>query len=49
MGAGYLYFRACVRKEGSKLMAEPLGFFSALRCRFGKKEIPEEVKGAQAL
>jgi len=49
MGAGYLYFRACVRKEGSKLMAEPLGFFSALRCRFGKKKIPEEVKGAQAL
>jgi hypothetical protein len=42
MGVGYLYFRTRVRKEGSKLMAEPLGCFSALRARlrgkFGKKK-----------
>ena len=42
MGVGYLYFRTRVSKEGSKLMAEPLGCFSALRARlrgkFGKKK-----------
>ena len=56
MGVGYLYFRACVSKEGSKLKAEPLGFSSALRSRFGKKKknkIDEDVisgrPGAEAL
>jgi len=37
MGVGYLYFRARVSKEGSKLMAEPLGCFSALRARLRDK------------
>ena len=49
MGVGYLYWRAAVSKEGSRLMAEPLGFFEALKAKFGKKGLLVEVKGAEAL
>jgi len=49
MGVGYLYWRAAVSKEGSRLLAEPLGFFQLLKSKFGNKGLLEEVKGAEAL
>jgi uncharacterized membrane protein YoaK (UPF0700 family) len=49
MGVGYLYWRTAVKKEGSKLLAEPTTFFQLLKSKFGKKGLLEEVKGAEAL